>query len=549
MQDIIPNKESLTIEFKSDRRRLSDRDLVEAVVCLCNSNGGEIYLGVENDGTPTGLHAEHRNFTGLAALIANKTIPPISVRVEPLEVQGILIAKITVPKSPRLVSTTDGVLQRRRVMADGKPQCVPFYPHEFVQRESNLGLLDYSAMPVIDTSPDDIDPLERERLRQMIERYGGDSTLIGLGDQELDGALGFVRQENGRKVLSVAGLLILGRPAVLRDKMPTHEVAFQALEGTQVKVNDFYRTPLLKTCERILEQFSARVDEEEVQEGLFRIPVPNYDRRAFREAFVNALIHRDYTRLGATYVRLESDGIAISNPGGFVEGVTLQNLLVVEPKPRNPLLADAVKRIGLAERTGRGVDLIFQGLLRYGRPEPDYSRSDTTTVVVHLSSAAPDVDFLRMIIAAEEKSGTPLPLDSLIILARLRKERRLGVAELAAAIQKNESAARAVLERLIEAGFVAAQGVKKGRTYTLSANVYRTLGKPDGYIRQAGFDAIQQKQMVIQYARENKKITRKEAAFLCQINENQASHLLRKLKKTGKLKMVGKGRGAFYMLS
>jgi len=102
MQHIIPTKESLTIEFKSDRHRLPDRELVEAVVCLCNSSGGEIFLGVENDGTPTGLHAEHRNLIGLAALIANKTIPPISVRVEPLEVQNILIAKITVPKSLRL---------------------------------------------------------------------------------------------------------------------------------------------------------------------------------------------------------------------------------------------------------------------------------------------------------------------------------------------------------------------------------------------------------------------------------------------------------------
>ena len=72
----------------------------------------------------------------------------------------------------------------------------------------------------------------------------------------------------------------------------------------------------------------------------------------------------------------------ISNPGGFVEGVTLDNLLVVEPKPRNPLLADAIKRIGLTERTGRGVDLIYEGLLRYGRPAPDYARSDPTTVVV-----------------------------------------------------------------------------------------------------------------------------------------------------------------------
>ncbi|MEG4812780.1 ATP-binding protein [Microcoleus sp. F8-D3] len=66
--------------------------------------------------------------------------------------------------------------------------------------------------------------------------------------------------------------------------------------------------------------------------------------------------------MGAVHIRWEDYGITISNPGGFVEGVSLDNLLVVEPRPRNPFLADAIKRIGLAERTGRGVDLIYQGL-------------------------------------------------------------------------------------------------------------------------------------------------------------------------------------------
>ena len=50
----IPDQESLTIEFKSDRKRLSDTELVEAVVCLANAEGGELWLGVEDDGTPTG---------------------------------------------------------------------------------------------------------------------------------------------------------------------------------------------------------------------------------------------------------------------------------------------------------------------------------------------------------------------------------------------------------------------------------------------------------------------------------------------------------------
>jgi len=550
-QDIrrgIPNDESLTVEFKSDRKKLPDRDLVAAVVCLANSEGGEVYLRVEKDGTLTGLHPEHQSLTGLAALIANRTNPPLSVRVETIEDNDKIIARILVPKSRRLVSTSEGLLQRRRLMADGTPECVPFYPHEFVQRESHLGLTDYSALPVHDAKPEDLDPLERQRLRQLIERYGGDRSLLALSDDDLDGALGFVKTEGGKRVITVTGLLIIGMENALREKLPSYEVAFQVLDGTKVKVNDFYRAPFLKSFERIREQFEARVEEDEVQIGLFRVPVPSYDKRSFREAFVNAMIHRDFTHLGAVHVRLEGDALIISNPGGFVEGVTISNLLIVEPKPRNPLLADAIKRIGLAERTGRGVDLIYQGMLRYGRPAPDYSRSDRTTVVVRLSSASADINFLRMIVEAEEQSGAAMPIDSLIALARLREERRIGINELATAMQKSDSEARSVLERLTEAGLAEAHGATKGRTYTLSAKVYRGLGKKTDYVRQAGFDPLQQEQMVIQYVRKHKKIKRGDVIDLCRIGEFQASRLLKRLVKTGKLVRHGEKRGAHYEL-
>ncbi len=60
--------------------------------------------------------------------------------------------------------------------------------------------------------------------------------------------------------------------------------------------------------------------------GLFRVPVPLVDMAAFREAVANALIHRDYHRLGAVHVRLEDDALVVSNPGGLVDGVTLANL-------------------------------------------------------------------------------------------------------------------------------------------------------------------------------------------------------------------------------
>ncbi len=67
MNRTIPEQESLTVEFKSDRTRLPDKDLIETVVCLANTDGGEIYLGVEDDGQITGLHPQHQNLSTLAA--------------------------------------------------------------------------------------------------------------------------------------------------------------------------------------------------------------------------------------------------------------------------------------------------------------------------------------------------------------------------------------------------------------------------------------------------------------------------------------------------
>lgn len=542
----IPLRESLKVEFKSDRRRLSDADLVAAVVCLANTDGGDIYLGVEKDGTITGLHPEHQSVTGLAALIANRTIPSLGVRVTVIEEEGTKVARIEVSRSWRLVATSDGLLQRRRLMADGSPECVPMYPHEFASRQSDLGLLDYSSLPVTGASEADLDPVERARLRQFIDRFHGDSSLLPLSDEELDGALRLATTEGGRRVPTVAGLLLIGKDRAIRDHLPTHEVAFQILEGMAVRANEFYRGPLLQVFERIELQTEPLFQGGEIDVGFFRVPLPHLDRQTFREALANAVIHRDYAMLGAVHVRREDDWLTISNPGGFVEGISRDNLLVVEPRPRNPLVADIVKRVGLAERTGRGVDRIYQGTLRYGRPEPDYSGSDRRGVVVRLNLGDADVPFVRFLQGEERRLGAPMPLDSLIVLARLRRERRIDGPEAAAAIQKGEPTARTVLEQLVEAGLVDPHGARQGRTYTLSARVYREFGQGADYVRQAGFDQIQQEQMVVTYVKRHGRITRKDVVDLCRIGPDQAKRLLGKLVRRGDLKMIGERRAVFY---
>ncbi|MCY1292544.1 hypothetical protein D9M69_428870 [compost metagenome] len=549
MSTILPLRESLTVEFKSDRKKLSDNELIEALVCLANAEGGELWLGVEDDGTPSGLHVEHRHLAGLAGMVEARTSPALKVQVSDIEIDGVPVARIQIPKAHGEVATTAGVYLRRRLKHDGTPECVAMLPHERTSRATSFGLLDVSAQPVAGATLADLDPLERERLRQAVQQYGGDRVLLELDDEALDGALGLTaRQSDGSRVPTLTGLLLVGREASLRQLVPTHEFAFQVLAQQAVRFNEFHRYPLLKALEWLETNFRPYNPEEELQVGLFRVPVPKVDLGAFREAVANALVHRDYHGRGAMHVRLEDDALVISNPGGLVEGVTLANLLVTEPRPRNPNLADAMKRIGVVERSGRGVDKIFRGLLKFGRPAPDYSFTNAQNVVVRLPTSEADLDFRRLVVEEERRTNAELPIDSLIALAALRSAKRVTADELAGQIQRDAASAKRTLEALCEAGLVEAHGATRARSYTLSASVYQASGEKAAYTRQAGFTSIQNEQMVLSYVRQHGQIRRAEVMGLCRLADSQAKKLLARLRDEKRLVQHGERRGSYYTL-
>lgn len=550
MTQRLPPRETLTVEFKSDRKKLSDTDLVESLICLANAEGGELWLGVEDDGKPTGLHPDHGQLEGLGGMVAARTSPPLNIQAEAVELEGVMVARILVPKAQGEVATTSGVYLRRRLKYDGTPECVAMLPHERSSRASSFGLLDVSAQPVAHATLADLDPLERERLRQAVQQYGGDRVLLELDDEALDGALLLtVRQADGSRVPTLTGLLLIGRETSLRQLVPTHEFAFQVMAQQAVRFNEFRRFPLLKAMDWLETNFRPYNPEEELQVGLFRVPVPLVDLGAFREAVANALVHRDYHGRGAVHVRLEDEALVVSNPGGLVDGVTLANLLVTEPRPRNPALADAMKRIGVVERSGRGVDKIFRGLLKFGRPAPDYSHTNAHSVVLHLPTAAADLDFRRLVVEHERATNAELPIDSLIALAALRESKRVTADELAVQIQRDSTSAKRTLEALVAAGLVQSHGnTPRTRSYTLSASLYGALGDKAAFTRLAGFSAIQHEQMVLNFVRQHGQIRRSEVITLCRLTDGQTKDLLKRMKEKGLLQQHDQRRRAFYTL-
>lgn len=486
----------------------------------------------------------------MSAFIANNTVPPVSIRAEIIDEEKPVL-QISVPKSySGVVATVSGKILRRRLKADGQPENIPMYPSEIATRLSDLRLLDYSTLPLPEASMNDFDPLELDRMRKNILSYDGDKSLLDLTDDELLKAIGFVREQNNQFTPTVLGLLMIGRVESIKRFIPTHSTSFQVLEGTNVLINDDFILPLLASIEKLNTYMEAWNPQREIEMGLFRMPAPDFDKRALREAIVNAYSHRDYSRMGRVRVSIIDEGLTIANPGGFIEGVTVKNLLTAEPHGRNPALADALKRIGLAEKTGRGIDRIFEGSLIYGRTMPDYSGSNSVTVSLFIPRSAPDIQIAEMVSNEQNRLGRPLPINTLLILNYLKDAPRSDIHQISEALNIQETIAKTVLEKSIDTGIVEAYGSGRGRSYILSKRVYKEKGGANniGYVRQVDIDETRHLELIKNLAQNNEFISRADVVQLLHVNENRAYWLLKKLVKDETLVPVNRGRYAKYQL-
>lgn len=547
---MLPKKETLEIEFKSDVKRYPDKDIIEAVSAMANTNGGILYLGVEDNGIVTGLHKSHMDAIGLVALIANNTIPSVSVRAEIIIENQHNVMKIATPMGRAVVSTSSGKILKRRLKLDGSPEAVPMYAYEITSRLSELSLLDVSAQPIAGATLDDFDPLQLNRLKEIIRSNpGGEKTLLELTDEELEFALRLISKDCDKVIPTMTGLLLLGKTDSLARLVPTAKATFQVLEGTNVKVNEETSKPILEVLELFQSYIKPWNSENEFEYDLFRIPVPEFSYAAIREGLINAFCHRDYSMLGNVRVLIDDEGMSITNPGGFIEGVNINNLLIVEPHGRNPALTDALKRIGLAEKTGRGIDRIFEGSIVYGRPLPDYSESTSRNVRLYLRRAKADIAFAKLITSEKKRDKKGLSIYALMILSCLREYRRSSLDQIAELTKLPKNKLTVSLEQLVERGTIEAVGKGKTRSFMLCKRYYYNNNSNMQYVRQSGIDDVRHEELVIKLARtQNGIFTKRDVMELLGLSDTLAYNLIKRMTANGEIELSQSGRYAKYKI-
>jgi len=420
------------------------------------------------------------------------------------------------------------------------PENIPMLPNEQLSRLGNIGKIDISSEEVSQATFNDLDPVEFARLKNLISKNSSNDPLLTLSNEELAKGLGFAKTDNkGDLIPTLTGLLIVGKESSINKFVPTHEIAFQVIdENLNPKINKFFKKSIIATIEEIYSLFMAYNKEKEINLGLQRISIPDYSPFAFREALLNALVHRDYSINQSIYIRFEPENLKIISPGGFLEGITLDNFITHEPKPRNRQLAEVCQRIGLVERIGRGIDKIFIEQLRLGRCAPDYSTTDNQTVRVILPGGEANLNFIKFVI-----QHSVVNLYELLILSTLQEHKKIDLKTSSRLIQENQQNTKKILSKLASKNFIKF----KGKDYILSPWVYKELNILDEYIHLSGFEGIQQETMILQYIEENGSITRAEIETLCNLPPNTALRRISKLIEQGKIKKVGSNKSTKYI--
>jgi len=551
---IADDLESQFLDFKPWQGPKDDLKLAcEYACCFANGAGGVVVFGVADKvrGRRQAIHgAKGYDLDAFRYGIFNGTRPGIEALVEEIAVpEGTgKILVMRVPEGAHKPYGTTAGLYKQRV---GK-NCMALDPVVFQRAQISSAAVDWSGAPAIGLGLQDLDPLQLERARQILRSKAPSSGLLELSEVEFLQGLEAVR--DGR--VTHAGMLLFARREVLARYCPQAQFhyVFHDSETTLAR-NDIDRLPLLEVVERMEHVFVGPLNpEREIELGLFKLRIPQFPVEGVREAVLNALTHRDYQNPGEILLRHSAKELVVTSPGGFVDGITPDNILRHEAVPRNRTLANALVKLRLVESSGIGRKRIFRSALVYGKRRPEYSTDGFSVTLRIFNQGAHEA--LAALIARLDAQGADVGLDELLVLDALRSQDFIDVSEAAQVLQTSRDDARRVLDgmSLPALGLIERRGHTASATFHLAKGIAKELKGKAAYTKTRGLNPVRYAEMVREYLRDHQTIRNRELRELLGLGDSpsaqvEASRYFKKWSEAeGFLDQHGNGNSKFYTL-
>ncbi len=271
--------------------------------------------------------------------------------------------------------------------------------------------------------------------------------------------------------------------------------------------------------------------------GTHRYDLPRLPEVVLREAIANALAHRSYEASGtAVRVELRPSAVIVRSPGGLPEPVTVQNIREANAA-RNITTISLLRRYGLAEDQGRGVDVMQDTMAEQMLDPPRFTDSGhevCVTLPLHSTVAPIERAWLREL----EHRGTLTGPDRITLVHAARGE-VLTNTRVRQLLGTDRANATEILGRLRDEGFLDQHGQRGGASYRLAGTL-----KPPAGLRLSGTDL---RDLVVGLAAEG-PITNADVRQATGLDRTAALALLEPLLADGRLRRTGQRRGTKYLL-
>jgi len=387
--ELINKGESSFVEFKADTTDIKAETIAEYVVCFANSKGGTILLGVEDDGTITGLKGRFPEYgTWISDAIQGWMHPNIIVDYEEVPVEKKLrVAVIMVPMSvAKPYCKRKGKDAKERYYIRDVTRCREADREELRRLFQSSGVIHFEMTPVPRSIPNDLNETLLVEYFRQVRNIGYDDKskwLRLLMDNQI------LSEELGDVNCTLAGLILFGKKDRIKRLIPQSGVTAVEYDAPDADVAGRYRKeingPLLSlressgivTEEGIIDQavnFVLRVRSKEKIEGTRRVTEYDYPPDVLREVVVNAVAHRDYT-IGGTNIGiwLYPDRLEIDSPGNLPNTITIERMKSGARYHRNQMIVDYLRDMEYVEGSGRGVSRkIIRGMVEHNGKEPDF---------------------------------------------------------------------------------------------------------------------------------------------------------------------------------
>lgn len=376
--------ESEYIEFKnycSESALHNSKDLAEEVSAIANHEGGVIIIGVK-DSSEIKDNKWEEQLCGFENVDLDITRERITGRLKPfikltlryIHFESKNYLCIFIPKRiDSIISTTSGKVCIR----DGKSSR-PASPDEITEMVKSLQFYDWSSEDICEDFDELLDNISiDEAISEYILRRQLQPNAINRNSfLEAIGAT-----KNG--ILNKGGLLLFGHAASIKQRLGNYEYRFSwKQKNGELRINDVWIDNLWNTIKRAKNHFYKCNSTIKIEYNSEFFEFFQLDEVAFHEAFLNALVHRDYSHSGMVTINFTGQQLIITSPGIFYGGVSSDNIVYHEPRHRNKSLAHSLMLFQLVDRAGIGITRIGLHSLKYGRSFPVFSEKEDCIEVV-----------------------------------------------------------------------------------------------------------------------------------------------------------------------